>query len=150
MKEAEAHGSTEEGTSSVQVASHQIQSCSPPHAHSREKEIEADLPKFSQLASHPPKPWSYISSLHEAAPFPEVRRVISTSVNSQTRELCACVGYSHTRGLARQWVLCEVILRTRVFSMRLVNRVRWTEHVRTESLKLKAEITKRELELALG
>lgn len=34
--------------------------------------------------------------------------------------------------------------------MRLVNRVRWTEHVRTESLKLKAENPKRELESVLG
>lgn len=59
-------------TSSDQMASYQTQPHILPCTHSRDNETEADLPKFSQLVSDRLKPWSNVSLVHEATPFPEV------------------------------------------------------------------------------
>lgn len=143
MEEAKGHGSTKEGTSSIQMASNWTQSHIPAHTYSREKEIEADLPEFSQVVRDRHKPWSHTSSFHEAG-RPEVPCEISNRDDSLTEgTLSSWVIHSQPR-ISRLWALYEVILKAHVFSMGLVNYVR-----RTDTLKPGAEIPKGELELAL-
>lgn len=86
------------GTSSDQMASNQTQPHTLPYAHFGDNEIEPDLPKFSHLVSDRLKPWSNVSLVHEATPFPEVPFVVSDRVNTQTEgTLSRYVIYSHLR-----------------------------------------------------